>query len=544
MSFSRFIVGGLLLVGGFDVYPSLAASTKYPMGYIPADESVYSELPKVPRYRAFLPPKVDLSKSFPTPGMQDAESCSGWAVGYAARSYYTKTVDGRDTQQLENVPSPSYIYNQIRPRNNCSSGAMLLDALAVLGNGGLSGADYPMHTCRIPNPDERKRAKDFRIKKWIALDPKQLDDVKGQLSRGNPVIFGIDVRSGFEELKGDTVFRSSSEKVGKHAMTLVGYDDQRQAFKMINSWGTMWGDKGFGWIDYELFKGDAREAYVIEIATDDPPVNDQKPVEPEIASQEAEPATPTPQVVPAPVIQPAQPPTPVVKPSPPITPEQETANPSPPLERPATTADCSYVYSDKKGSRTKLVGFVESESDLKPLMVQWKGLVDDFDIEVRPWPQCEVLLNVASLLNTGSGLKVGTKTGAQRFTEGQEIAFQLTTPAMPEYVYAFYIQADGSVVTLLEPQSDLLPSRFSEDVVFGTGEGGTSRFSVTRPFGREMVLSLSSASPLFEGRLPKVQTEREFLSALRRAILYKNERLKDDRRISAAFVGVETEAKK
>ncbi len=535
MNVRRAFISGILLLAGSVLNANSAASaaTK-PMGYIPADESVYSSLPKAPRYRAFLPPKVDLSKNFPTPGMQSTESCSGWAVGYAARSYYTKTVDGRDTQQLSNVPSPSYIYNQIRPQNNCSSGAMLLDALAVLGRGGLSGAEYPMHTCRIPSSDERQRATDFRIRRWMALDPKQLDDIKGQLARGNPVIFGIDVRSGFEELRGDTVYRAASEKVGKHAMTLVGYDDQRQAFKVINSWGIEWGDKGFGWIDYEVFRSDAREAYVIEVATTDAPAIDQTPVVPKVTSQDSEPAAPTPKVIA----------TPVVKPVPPATPDEETANPAPPLERPATSADCSYVYSDKRAGRTTLVGFVNSESDLKPLMEQWKGLADDFDIEVRPWPQCEVLLNVASLLNNGSGLGIGTRSGSEKFTEGQEMAFQLRTPTMPEYVYAFYIQADGSVVTLLEPPNELVPSRYNQDVVFGTGEGGSPRFSVARPFGREMVLALSSASPLFDRQLPKVQTEREFLSTLRRAILYKTERLKDDRRISAAFVGVETEAKK
>jgi C1A family cysteine protease len=34
---------------------------------------------------------------------------------------------------------------------------------------------------------------------------------------------------------------------------IAGYDDGRNAFLVMNSWGTSWGDKGFIWIDYHFF---------------------------------------------------------------------------------------------------------------------------------------------------------------------------------------------------------------------------------------------------------------------------------------------------
>mgnify|MGYP007103393013 FL=1 len=80
--------------------------------------------------------------------------------------------------------------------------------------------------------------------------------------------------------------------------------------------------------------------------------------------------------------------------------------------------------------------------------------------------------------------------------------------------------------------------------MFGDGEGGSARFRATKPLGNEMVLAIASDSPLFEGSLPMRQTEREFLSALRKAILYKSDRSQADRKLSAAFLGIETEAKK
>ncbi len=38
---------------------------------------------------------------------------------------------------------------------------------------------------------------------------------------------------------------------GGHAVVLVGYDDVKKAFKVRNSWGTGWGQKGYFWIDYD-----------------------------------------------------------------------------------------------------------------------------------------------------------------------------------------------------------------------------------------------------------------------------------------------------
>jgi C1A family cysteine protease len=43
----------------------------------------------------------------------------------------------------------------------------------------------------------------------------------------------------------------SQERVlGGHAIVAVGYDDKTRLFKFRNSWGTGWGDKGYGHLPY------------------------------------------------------------------------------------------------------------------------------------------------------------------------------------------------------------------------------------------------------------------------------------------------------
>ena len=49
-------------------------------------------------------------------------------------------------------------------------------------------------------------------------------------------------------------------------MILVGYSDRRQAFKVMNSWGTEWGDGGFAWISYRAISKLSYQFFVIDAA--------------------------------------------------------------------------------------------------------------------------------------------------------------------------------------------------------------------------------------------------------------------------------------
>jgi len=48
--------------------------------------------------------------------------------------------------------------------------------------------------------------------------------------------------------------------LGGHAVTIIGYNDSLPtpdgygAFRLVNSWGTDWGDNGYFWMTYEAIK--------------------------------------------------------------------------------------------------------------------------------------------------------------------------------------------------------------------------------------------------------------------------------------------------
>lgn len=514
---------------------SSSAESVRGFGFLPVKEAEYQSFPKAKRYRAYLPPSVDLSRYFPTPGNQGLmNSCMGWAVGYAARAYYAMKLERRDTAKPENVPSPSFIYHAIRPQQNCKAGSQFNDALNLLKKGSLSLASFPyVDSCRIPNAAERASATDFRINGWESINLPALDDVKGQVARGKPVMFGMDVGDQFTNISGNLVYRGEYGAKEPHAMTVVGYDDTRQAFKIINSWGPGWGDGGFGWISYNAFEEGAREAYVMEVQAS-VPKPDPKPVvvlpdpevpvpkpKPAVETQETQQETLAPEVV-----------------APPI------PKPKPVVSEPISEDDCSLVVSRREGEVVQLSGFVGTEEVLQRLKKDYQGPAYKIDVRVRPWPQCETLMTLAEPLRMPDAPGVSTISGETALNSGDVMGLKVTAPRQPSYVYVSYVQANGTVVNLQQPTGSAPnPSQSARQYVFGDGKEGRPEFKVAEPYGREIVVVLSSASPLFEQPLPEKQTEREFLTAVRKALIYKADPSLPDRVVSAAVLGIETREK-
>ncbi len=234
--------------------------TKYATGDLDMDAAAQASFPVAPQFRAFLPLSVDLSFRMPKVGDQgNANSCVAWALGYAVRSYYSVALENRDNSRQENIPSPGYIYNvakQLANAKKCDNGSKFEFNVKVLQKGALSLADYPYHASDCdgaPAPQIIASAKDFRIRGARMLDHKKLDDIKGALAQSNPVVISFSADNAFMQHRGAGVFANTvadKASAGWHAIAVVGYDDRKQAFRLINSWGTGWGDGGYGWVGY------------------------------------------------------------------------------------------------------------------------------------------------------------------------------------------------------------------------------------------------------------------------------------------------------
>jgi hypothetical protein len=87
--------------------------------------------------------------------------------------------------------------------------------------------------------------------------------MKVYLLEDTPVIIVAKVGDPFLQLRGATVYSTHNPDQGSaHCMMVIGYDDNRRAIKLFNSWGTSWGDGGYGWVSYGIWENFITEAWV------------------------------------------------------------------------------------------------------------------------------------------------------------------------------------------------------------------------------------------------------------------------------------------
>jgi hypothetical protein len=204
-----------------------------------------------------LPSKVDLSAQFPTPGNQGKQnSCVAWSIAYAVKSYQEVLEQNWSLDTNDHLFSPAFIYNSLDKGAN--DGLKVNEALEwTLGNGIATLATMPYQesdSTTQPTLAAIQEAQSYKPQEWGTL--KSNKDIKTSLANNQPVIITMAAFNSFKNLKGtDSVYNTADTWVSEHAVTVVGYDDGHAsggAFKVMNSWGTDWGDQGFFWLPYQF----------------------------------------------------------------------------------------------------------------------------------------------------------------------------------------------------------------------------------------------------------------------------------------------------
>lgn len=268
-----------------------ASQSLQAQGFIIGDAYKSKYAAFVPEDKGFsedIPASFSLRKYAPTPNNQEGSTCVGWASAYAAMSTQFNFMYGITDQREKDAFAfdPYFLYHQIKGNDNfdCNKGTSMLDALMAMQEYGVKRQLLPAHVVCENNmapelfSSSLAAAKPFRIKDALIFDLENADTrntMKYALSIGYPVLIGTNITEQME-LDSRTKYGSGvglwepnasyKDKLGGHAMCVIGYDDNKfgGAWEVMNSWGTGVGDKGFIWIKYSDFNQIAVAAVVLE----------------------------------------------------------------------------------------------------------------------------------------------------------------------------------------------------------------------------------------------------------------------------------------
>ena len=207
-----------------------------------------------------LPNELNLRNIIKLPVLAQGKlgSCTANATSNAILFFLKRT------KKKEFQPSRLYIYYFSRLIENnieIDSGCDLRNVMKAVANYGACEENtlpYNIENFKqCPNEYCIKEGK-LKIKnfKYLSID-QDLNIIKNCIFQGYPIILGIELyeSSEYKEnlISGNIPIpdTDNEEYLGGHCVLLIGYDDTRQIFCFLNSWGDDVGDNGYFYIAYD-----------------------------------------------------------------------------------------------------------------------------------------------------------------------------------------------------------------------------------------------------------------------------------------------------
>ena len=104
----------------------------------------------------------------------------------------------------------------------------------------------------IPTASQNADAANNKITSYSRVLTADSVAIKSMLVAKHPVIIGINEDQSFLSAGPGFIWRVKLSTGNAHCLIICGYDNSKHAYKVMNSWGTSWGDAGYSYIDYDL----------------------------------------------------------------------------------------------------------------------------------------------------------------------------------------------------------------------------------------------------------------------------------------------------
>lgn len=207
-------------------------------------------IPDTMRTRA-LPARLDWRERGGIPqrvlDQGDCGSCWSFAVVESLES--TVMLNEKRTLQL----SRQQLVSCDRQNSGCRGGMLHTAGQYLIRRGALAEAEFPYTGGETACLDRGQPPMVQPVDGLYGSGIRNDETIKELLYRFGPLATALEVTDDFYIYAGG-VLRGTGSGRANHAVTLVGYDDQRRAWLIKNSWGIEWGMNGYAWIGYDSFR--------------------------------------------------------------------------------------------------------------------------------------------------------------------------------------------------------------------------------------------------------------------------------------------------
>ena len=138
-----------------------------------------------------------------------------------------------------------------------------------------------------------------------------------------------------------------------------------------------------------------------------------------------------------------------------------------------------------------------------------------------------------------SGASIRTRAAGGQMVDGEPLVLDLATPAYDSWVHVDYYVLDGGVVHLLpsvRARDNQAPPSYRATI------GGLGNWIISRPFGSELIVLVTTPEPLFTGLRPENENARDYLRALKKQLKQMTTKYGVER-VAVDFVQIATRPK-
>lgn len=230
-------------------------------------------------YQTPLPAGFPTVFSMVTPPVlnQGAEqSTTSIAVGYnqfSIAKYYR--LNSTSFSNSTNVMSPEMLYNAVKLGGSVCGGTRLNDNYAYLANNGTcfwsslpysntNGCASSLITNSMVSEARRNKISYSVNRDFIYVLDKGLTKIT--LNNKRPLVVLVRMENtAYNSAPGFVWSSSDGSSLGQTALTIVGFDDSKRAYKCMTTWGPTRCSSGFLWVDYDHMTRVALQAWYMNV---------------------------------------------------------------------------------------------------------------------------------------------------------------------------------------------------------------------------------------------------------------------------------------